>query len=52
MLAPQPSNLISAATFSKTVDELLAVITNGMFRTSMQGWKDRLSLDDRRNVLA
>lgn len=51
MLAPQPSNLTSAATSSKTVEKLLAVITNGMLRTSMQGWKDRLSIDDRRNVV-
>jgi mono/diheme cytochrome c family protein len=52
ILAPQPRNLISAATSSKTDEKLLAIIRNGMVRTSMQGWKDRLSLDDRRNVLA
>ena len=51
-LAPRPGNLISAATSSKTDDELLAIITNGVPRTSMQGWNDRLSLDDRRNALA
>ena len=51
-LAPRPGNLISAATSSKTDDELLAVITKGVPRTSMEGWNDRLSLDDRRNVLA
>lgn len=52
MLAPRPGNLISAATSSKTDDELLAIITKGVPRTSMQGWNDRLSLDDRRNALA
>jgi mono/diheme cytochrome c family protein len=51
-LAPRPGNLVSAATSSKTDEELLAIITNGVPRTSMQGWKDHLSLDDRRNVLA
>jgi mono/diheme cytochrome c family protein len=52
MLAPRPGNLVSAAISSKTDDELLSIITNGVPRTSMQGWNDRLSLDDRRNVLA
>jgi mono/diheme cytochrome c family protein len=51
-LAPRPGNLISAATSSKTDEELLATITNGVQRTSMQSWNDRLTLDDRRNVLA
>ena len=51
-LAPRPGNLVSAATSSKTDQELLAIIINGIPRTSMQGWKDHLSLDDRRNVLA
>jgi len=51
-LAPRPGNLVSAATSSKTDDELLIIITNGVPRTSMQGWNDRLSPDDRRNVLA
>ena len=51
-LAPRPGNLISAATSSKTDDELLAILINGVPRTSMQGWNDRLSLDDRRNALA
>ena len=51
-LAPRPGNLVSAATSSKTDDELLVIITNGVPRTSMQGWNDRLSLDDRRNALA
>jgi mono/diheme cytochrome c family protein len=52
MLAPRPGNLVSAAISSKTDDELLSIITNGVPRTSMQGWNDRLSLDARRNVLA
>lgn len=51
-LAPRPGNLISAATSSKTDDELFAVITNGVPRSAMKGWEDQLSLDDRRNVLA
>ena len=51
-LAPRPGNLVSAGTSSKTDDELLAVITKGVPRTSMKGWEDQLSLDDRRNVLA
>ena len=51
-LAPRPGNLISAATSSKTDEELLAIITNGIPRTNMQGWNDRLTLDDRRNALA
>ena len=51
-LAPRPGNLISAATSSKTDEELLAVITKGVSRTAMNGWEDQLSLDDRRNVLA
>ena len=51
-LAPRPGNLISAATSSKTDEELLAVITKGVPRTAMNGWENQLSLDDRRNVLA
>ena len=51
-LAPRPGNLISAATSSKTEEELLAIITDGVPRTSMDGWEERLTLDDRRNVLA
>lgn len=51
-LAPRPGNLVSAATTSRTDDELFAVITNGVPRTSMEGWEATLSLDDRRNVLA
>ncbi|MDH5426861.1 MAG: cytochrome c [Nitrospirota bacterium] len=51
-LAPRPGNLISAATSSKTDEELLAIITDGVPRTSMDGWEERLTLDDRRNVLA
>lgn len=51
-LAPRPGNLVSAATSSKTDEELLIVITKGVPRTAMIGWEDQLSLDDRRNVLA
>ncbi len=52
ILVPQPGSLLSDATSSKTDDELFVVITKGVPRTSMKGWKDQLSLDDRRNVLA
>ena len=51
-LAPRPGSLVSARTSSKTDDELFTVITKGVPRTSMKGWEDQLSLDDRRNVLA
>ncbi len=52
MLAPRPGNLVSAATSTKTDDELLAILADGVPRTAMKSWKDRLTLDDRRNVLA
>ncbi len=51
LLAPRPGNLVSAAISSKTDEELLVSITEGVPRTSMEGWKDRLSNDERRNVL-
>ena len=52
MLAPRPGNLVSAATSAKTDDELLAIIAKGVPRTAMEGWNDRLSADEQRNVLA
>ena len=51
-LAPRPGNFVSAAISSKTDEELLASISEGVPRTAMQAWKERLSIDDRRNVLA
>ncbi len=51
-LMPPPGNLVSEAIAMKTDDELFTVITEGMPGTPMPGWKDQLSLDDRRNVLA
>ncbi len=51
-LSPRPANLISAATSVKTDAELLAIITNGMPRTSMPAWQDRLTEPQRRDVLA
>jgi mono/diheme cytochrome c family protein len=52
MLAPRPGNLVSAATSTKTDEELLAILAQGVPRTAMRGWKDQLSEDERRNVLA
>lgn len=52
LLAPRPGNLVSAATSTKSDEELLDVITNGAPRTAMRGWKDELTEEDRVNVLA
>ena len=52
VLAPGPGNLVSAATSAKSDKELLSILTNGVPRTAMQGWKDRLSEQDRQHVLA
>jgi mono/diheme cytochrome c family protein len=52
MLAPRPGNLVSAATSTKTDEELLDILAHGVPRTAMRGWKDQLSEDERRNVLA
>ncbi|MDH4192573.1 MAG: cytochrome c [Nitrospirota bacterium] len=52
MLAPRPGNLVSAATSAKTDEELLAILAVGVPRTAMRGWRDQLSNDERRNVLA
>ena len=51
-LTPRPGDLVSEAMSNKTDDELFAVITNGVPQTSMESWDDRLSLDDRLNVVA
>jgi mono/diheme cytochrome c family protein len=52
LLAPRPGNLVSAATSSKTDEELFAMISRGVPRTSMRSWEKVLSEDDRKNVLA
>ena len=51
-LAFRPGTLVSPAMENKTDDELLVIIAEGIPQTAMQGWNDRLSVDDRRNVLA
>jgi len=51
-LSPRPGNLISAQTSAKTDQDLLTIIGNGRPRTAMTGWKDRLSEDEQRAVLA
>ncbi len=52
LLAPRPGNLVSAATSSKTDPELLGIITNGVPRTAMRGWKEELTEEDRLSVVA
>ncbi|MDH3503784.1 MAG: cytochrome c [Nitrospirota bacterium] len=52
LLAPRPGNLVSAATSTKTDEELLEILAKGVPRTAMRGWSDQLSVDQRRNVLA
>ena len=52
LLSPGPGNLVSAATSAKSDLELLRIVTNGVPRTAMQGWGDRLSEQDRLHVLA
>ena len=52
LLAPGPGNFVSAATSVKSDEELLRIITNGVPRTAMQGWKHRLSEQDHIDVLA
>jgi mono/diheme cytochrome c family protein len=51
-LSPRPGNLISANTSAKTDQELLKIIANGRPHTAMGAWKDRLSDDEQRAVLA
>jgi mono/diheme cytochrome c family protein len=51
-LSPRPGSLLSAATSVKTDAELLGVITNGKLRTAMPAWKDRLTEQQRLDVLA
>ena len=51
-LSPRPGSLISAGSSVKSDAELLAVIANGKPRTAMPAWKDRLSEEQRGEVLA
>ena len=51
-LSPRPGNLVSAHTSAKTDEDLLKIIANGRPRTAMTGWKDRLSDEEQRAVLA
>jgi mono/diheme cytochrome c family protein len=51
-LSPRPGNLVSAATSAKSDEDLLKIIANGRPRTAMPAWKDELSDEDQRNVLA
>ena len=49
-LSPRPGNLISAATSAKSDEDLLKIIANG--RTEMPAWKNELSDEQQRDVLA
>jgi mono/diheme cytochrome c family protein len=51
-LSPRPGNLVSAGISVKSDKELLAVIANGKPRTAMPAWKDLLTEEERRDVLA
>ena len=51
-LSPRPGNLISAQTSAKSDQDLLKIIASGRPRTAMVGWKDRLSDEEQRAVLA
>lgn len=51
-LSPRPTSLITAGTSVKSDAELLAIIANGKPRTAMPAWKDLLSDEQRRDVLA
>lgn len=51
-LSPRPASLISAGTSVKSDAELLTIIANGKSRTAMPAWKDVLSEEQRKDVLA
>ncbi len=51
-LSPRPGNLISAATSAKSDEDLLKIIASGRPRTEMPAWKDELSDEQQRDVLA
>ncbi|MBA3967469.1 MAG: cytochrome c [Nitrospirales bacterium] len=52
LLAPRTGNLVSADTSTKTDEELLEILAEGVPRTAMSGWSVQFSEDERRNVLA
>jgi mono/diheme cytochrome c family protein len=51
-LSPRPASLISAGTSAKSDGELFDIIANGKPRTAMPSWKDKLTEDERQDVLA
>ncbi|HKW86325.1 MAG TPA: cytochrome c [Nitrospiraceae bacterium] len=51
-LSPRPGNLVSAGTSVKSDADLMAVIADGKPRTAMPAWKDLLTEEQRRDVLA
>jgi mono/diheme cytochrome c family protein len=51
-LSPRPGSLVSAGTSVKSDTDLLAIIDNGKPRTAMPGWKDKLTEEQRQDVLA
>ena len=51
-LSPQPASLITAGISVKSDKELLNVISNGKPRTAMPAWKDLLTEQQQRDVLA
>jgi len=51
-LSPRPGSLISAGTSAKSDSDLFATITSGKPRTAMPAWKDLLTEEQRRDVLA
>jgi len=51
-LSPRPGSLVSAGTSVKSDADLLAVIANGKPRTAMPAWKDLLTDEEQRDVLA
>jgi mono/diheme cytochrome c family protein len=51
-LSPRPGNLISAQTSAKPDRDLLKIIADGRPHTAMEGWKDRLSEEEQRAIVA
>ena len=51
-LSPRPGNLVSAETAAKSDQDLLKIIANGLPRTAMAGWNERLLRDEQLAVLA
>ncbi len=51
-LSPRPASLVSAATSAKSDKELLHIIAEGKPHTAMRPWKELLTEEERRDVLA